>query len=185
MTWMILGIIGGLLLLFAIWAISQYNRFVPQRNQAEEAFSTMDIYLKKRWDMIPNLVEIVKSYAAHERGTFEAVARARSIAMNANNLRERNQSENFLTDTLRQLLAVSENYPQLKADQGFHQLQQQLIMLENDIAQSRKYYNGVAKMFNNNVEKFPTNLIAGMLGFKSYPFFTIDNIERHNVQIRF
>lgn len=182
LPWIILGVV---LLLIVIWAIKQYNRFVPLRNQVEEAFSTMDIYLKKRWDMIPNLMEIAKSYAAHERGTFEAVARARSMAMNSGNLRERNQNENYLTDTLRQLFAVSENYPQLKADQAFRQLQQQLIMLENDIMQSRKYYNGVAKMFNNSVETFPTNIIAGMLGFKSYPFFTVDNVERHNVQLRF
>lgn len=183
--WWILATIGVLLLLVAIWAIGSYNRLVPLRNQAEEAFSTMDIYLKKRWDMIPNLVEIVKYYAAHERGTFEAVAQARSMAMNSGSMQERNQNENYLTNTLRQLFAVSENYPQLKADQNFYQLQQQLVMLENDIAQSRKYYNGVVKMVNNSVEKFPTNLMAGMLGYKSYPYFTVDNIERHNVQIRF
>ena len=145
----------------------------------------MDIYLKKRWDMIPNLVEIVKQYALHERQTLEAVIQARNLAASASSKEDRSQTENHLTQTLRSLFAVSENYPQLKADQGFLQLSQQLASLEDEISQARKYYNGVSKQLNNAVEKFPANIFAGILGFHSYPYFNVDAAERQNVQIRF
>lgn len=174
-----------IVVLLLVAVIASYNKFVPLRNQAEEAFSTMDICLKKRWDMIPNLVEIVKHYAMHERQTFEAVAQARNMAIAAAGKEERSRSENQLSQTLRSLFAVSESYPQLKADTGFQQLQQQLFMLENEISQSRKYYNGVAKLLNNSIEKFPANIFAGIMGFRSYPYFTVDEPERQNVQIRF
>lgn len=162
-----------------------YNTFVKLRNQSDEAFSTMDIYLKKRYDMIPNLVEIVKQYAVHERETLERVIQARSMAMGAQTFEERTQNENVLSGALKSLFAVSESYPQLKADGGFLNLQNQLIALENDISQSRKYYNGVVKVMNNKVEMFPSNLFAALLGFSRYPYFMVDEYQRQNVQVRF
>ena len=174
-------IIFMLLLSMAVF----YNSFVKLRNQSDEAFSTMDIYLKKRYDTIPNLVEVVKQYATHERETLEKVIQARNMAMGAPNFEERSQGENALSGALRSLFAISENYPALKADTSFLNLQNQIVSLEEDIAQARKYYNGVVKVMNNKIEIFPSNLFAAILGFKRYPFFMVENQERQNVQIRF
>ena len=170
--------------LLVLLALS-YNSFIKLRNQSDEAFSTMDIYLKKRYDMIPNLVEIVKQYAQHEKETLEKVIQARSMAMGAHIFEERTQNENYLSGALKSLFAVSESYPQLKADEGFRNLQNQLVVLEDEISQSRKYYNGVVKVMNNKIEVFPSNLFAAILGFKRYPFFMVDDYERQNVQVRF
>lgn len=178
-------IVAILVVLLLITFAVSYNKFVKLRNQSDEAFSTMDIFLKKRYDMIPNLVEIVKQYAVHERETLERVIQARGMAMGAQTFEERTQNENVLTGALRSLFAVSENYPQLKADGNFLNLQNQLVTLENDISQSRKYYNGVVKVMNNKVEMFPSNLYAMILGFRRYPYFMVDDFERQNVQIRF
>ncbi len=177
-------VIAFIVLLLITLAIS-YNGFVRLRNQSDEAFSTMDIFLKKRYDMIPNLVEIVKQYAIHERETLERVIQARSMAMGAQTFEERTQNENVLSGALKSLFAVSESYPQLKADGNFLNLQNQLIALEDDISQSRKYYNGVIKVMNNKVEMFPSNLYAAILGFRRYPYFMVDDYERQNVQVRF
>lgn len=182
---MTIGIISGGAALLAILLATSYNGFVKLRNQSDEAFSTMDIYLKKRYDVIPNLVEVVKQYASHERETLEKVVQARSMAMGARTLEERTQGENMLSNTLKSLFAISENYPQLKASENFLNLQNQLVILENDIAQSRKYYNGVVRVMNTKVEIFPSNLLAAMFGFKRYPFFMVDEYERQNVQVRF
>ncbi len=177
-------VIAFIVLLLITLAIS-YNGFVRLRNQSDEAFSTMDIFLKKRYDMIPNLVEIVKQYAIHERETLERVIQARSMAMGAQTFEERTQNENVLSGALKSLFAVSESYPQLKADGNFLNLQNQLVALEDDISQSRKYYNGVIKVMNNKVEMFPSNLYAAILGFRRYPYFMVDDYERQNVQVRF
>ena len=177
-------VIAFIVLLLITLAIS-YNGFVKLRNQSDEAFSTMDIFLKKRYDMIPNLVEIVKQYAIHERETLERVIQARSMAMGAQTFEERTQNENVLSGALKSLFAVSESYPQLKADGNFLNLQNQLVALEDDISQSRKYYNGVIKVMNNKVEMFPSNLYAAILGFRRYPYFMVDDYERQNVQVRF
>ncbi len=177
----ILLILGALLASVAL----TYNALVRLRNQSDEAFSTMDIYLKKRYDMIPNLVEIVKQYAGHERETLERVIQARSMAMGAQTFEQRTQNESLLSGALKSLFAVSESYPQLKADGSFMNLQNQLVALENDISQSRKYYNGVVKVMNNKVEMFPSNLYAALLGFTRYPYFMVDEYERQNVQVRF
>lgn len=182
---MVFIVIGTILFLILLTLAVSYNGLVKLRNQSDEAFSTMDIYLKKRYDMIPNLVEIVKHYAMHERETLEAVIRARNMAMGAQTFTERTQNENFLSGALKSLFAVSEGYPQLKADGSFLNLQNQLVALENDISQSRKYYNGVVKVMNNKVDMFPSNLFAAILGFRRYPFFMADEYERQNVQIRF
>lgn len=179
--WIILILIGVFLGALAL----TYNALVRLRNQSDEAFSTMDIYLKKRYDMIPNLVEIVKQYAVHERETLQRVIQARNMAMGAQTFEERTQNENVLSGALKSLFAVSESYPQLKADGSFLNLQNQLVALENDISQSRKYYNGVVKVMNNKVEMFPSNLFAAILGFVRYPYFMVDEFERQNVQVRF
>ena len=185
MSYLSFAIAGGVLIFLLILLATSYNTFVKLRNNADEAFSTMDIFLKKRYDMIPNLVETVKKYAEHERETLERVTQARNMAMNAGTLQERTQNENILSGTLKSLFAVSENYPELKADGSFMNLQNQLVALENDISQSRKYYNGVTKVMNNKVEMFPTNISALIFGFRKYPFFMVDEHERQNVQVRF
>lgn len=171
--------------LIAMYIFSTYNGFIKIRNAVEEAFSTMDVYLKKRYDLIPNLVETVKGYATHERETFEKIVEARSKAMNATSIEERQASENMLTGTLKSLFALSENYPELKADTQFLDLQKQLQKVEEDIAQSRKYYNAVVKALNTKVESFPSNLVAKIFGFKRGTYFTAEETERENVQVKF
>jgi len=174
-----------IVILLAAWAVVSYNGFVKLRNQIEEAFSTMDIYLKKRYEMIPNLVEIVKQYSIHEKETLEKIVQARSMAINARSVEERGQNENMLSGALKSLFAISEGYPELKANQNYLELQDQLVVLEDDISQSRKYYNGVVKVMNNKVEIFPSNLFAKIFGFTRYPYFIADEYERQNVEIRF
>ena len=183
MFWVLSG--GVLVLLLALTVVLSYNTLVRLRNQSDEAFSTMDIYLKKRYDTVPNLVEVVKQYAIHERETLERVIQARSMAMGAQTFEERTANENMLSGALRSLFAVSESYPQLKADGGFLNLQNQLVALEDEISQSRKYYNGVIKVMNNKVEMFPSNLYAAILGFKRYPYFAADEYERQSVRVQF
>ncbi|MCL2491414.1 MAG: LemA family protein [Coriobacteriia bacterium] len=176
----------GLLAVLAVWAVSQYNMLVKLRNAVEEAFSTMDVYLKKRFDLVPNLVETVKGYAAHESGTFQAVTEARSMIQSATTTEEKVAGENMLTGALRSLFAVSENYPDLKANVNFMDLQRQLQSIETDIAQSRKFYNGVVKQMNNRVEMFPSNIFAQIFGFKRFPFFAVaDEAEREAVAVSF
>ena len=183
MFWVLSG--GVMVLLLALTVVLSYNTLVRLRNQSDEAFSTMDIYLKKRYDTVPNLVEVVKQYAIHERETLERVIQARAMAMGAQTFEERTQNENLLSGALRSLFAVSEGYPQLKADGGFLNLQHQLVSLEDEISQSRKYYNGVIKVMNNKVEMFPSNLYAAILGFKRYPYFMADEYERQSVRVQF
>jgi LemA protein len=174
-----------IIIILAASAAVTYNSFVKLRNQIEEAFSTMDIYLKKRYEMIPNLVEIVKQYSLHEKETLEQIVQARSMAINSRSLEERGQNENMLSGALKSLFAISESYPQLKANENYLDLQNQLVVLEDDISHSRKYYNGVVKAMNNKVEIFPSNLYAKIFGFNRYPYFMADEYERQNVEIRF
>ena len=180
-----LYIAGGILLALFLFVVGIYNGFVKLRNQVGEAFSTMDVYLKRRYDLIPNLVETVKGYAAHERDTLEQVVQARNMAVNAGNLEERSKGDTMLTGTLKSLFALSESYPALKADGAFINLQNQLAEVEKDILQSRKYYNGVVRAMNTRVETFPANLFAKTMGFGRVPFFMVDESERENVQISF
>jgi LemA protein len=184
MGWTLI-IILGIVVIIALWFISSYNRFISFKNKIEEAFSTMDVYLKKRYDLIPNLVETVKGYAKHESGTFEAVVQARNIAVNAKTVEERAQGENMLSGTLKSLFAVTENYPELKANQGFLDLQNQLSVIENDILNSRKYYNALVRDFNTMRESFPSNLVAGIFNFEKKPLFEIEGEERQNVKVQF
>ena len=178
----------GIIIIIVILAVSlilSYNGFVKSRNQIEEAFSTMDVYLKKRYDMIPRLVEIVKQYSMHEKETLERIVQARSMAINATTVEERGQNENMLSGALKSLFAISEGYPELKANENYLELQTQLAGLEDEISQSRKYYNGVVKVMNNKVEIFPSNMFAKLFGFNRYPYFMADEYERQNVEIRF
>ena len=179
-------IILGLIVIIGLWLVLSRNSFVSIKNQVEEAFSTMDVYLKKRYDLIPNLVETVKGYATHESETFTKVTAARTAAMNATSIDEKIANENALSGTLKSLFAVAEAYPQLQANTNFMDLQQQLKMLEDEIANSRKYYNAVVRTMNTQVESFPSNLVASIFGFKKQPFFEVGSAEeRENVQVKF
>ncbi|KAF5088366.1 MULTISPECIES: LemA family protein [Acetobacterium] len=179
-------IILGLIVIIGLWLILSRNSFVSIKNQVEEAFSTMDVYLKKRYDLIPNLVETVKGYATHESETFTKVTAARTAAMNSTSIDEKIANENALSGSLKSLFAVAEAYPQLQANSNFLDLQQQLKMLEDEIANSRKYYNAVVRTMNTKVESFPSNLVASIFGFKKQPFFEVGSAsERENVQVKF
>lgn len=176
----LLAILGVLVLLTAIvvsWIISVYNGLIRLRNNAEEGYSTMDIYMKKRYDLIPNLVETVKGYASHEKDALERVMQARYSCMSANSPEEKAKSENMLTGTLKSLFAVTESYPDLKANQNFVELQNSLTSIESEIANSRKYYNGCVKMLNNKIEVFPSNLVAKKFKFEKKVLFEIENKE--------
>lgn len=178
-------IVGIIVVIIVIWFIATYNRFVSLRNRVEEGFSTMDVYMKKRYDLIPNLVETVKGYAAHENTTFENIAKARSIAMGATTVEDKLQGENMLTNTLKSLFAVAENYPDLKANQNFLDLQSQLSAIENDIMNSRKFYNALVREFNIAREAFPSMIVAGMMHLEKKQMFEIDSTERQNVKVQF
>jgi LemA protein len=169
-----------------IWAIITYNGFIRLRNTVEEAFATMDVYMKKRYDLIPNLVETVKGYVSHERETLEKVVQARSFAAAAGTAEGRMQGENMLQGALRGLFAVAEAYPELKANQNFFDLQQQLRQAEEDIANARKYYNAVVKEFNTKTESFPGSLVAMMCRFVRKPRFEVgEATQRETVNVRF
>lgn len=187
--YLIIGIVA--LIIFIIigivaWIISVYNSLIRMRNNVDEAFSTMDVYMKKRYDLIPNLVETVKGYAKHENETLTNVIAARNMAMGAKTTEEKLQNENVLTGTLKSLFAVSENYPELKADKNFTDLQNSLKTLETEIANSRKYYNGTVKVYNVKREVFPSSLIAKAFKFEKKPLFEIVNEEqRETVKVEF
>ena len=171
--------------LIAFFFIGTYNGFIKLRNKCEESFATMDAYLKKRWDLIPNLVETVKGYASHEKETLEAVIQARNMAMGSQDMAGLQKGENALAAGLKSIFALSEAYPDLKANQGFVNLQNQLQTLENDILQSRKYYNAVVKSFNTKRELFPASLVAGMMNLEKKEYFEIDDTQRENVKVSF
>jgi LemA protein len=183
---MVVGIvIAAIVVIIIIWAIAAYNGFVRLKNTIEEAFATMDVYLKKRYDLIPNLVETVKGYAKHEKETLEKVIAARNMAAGAATVEDKINAENALTGTLRTLFAVAESYPDLKANVNFLDLQQQLSGIENEIASSRKYYNAVVKEYNIKREAFPSSIIAGMGHFEKKPMFEAAEADRQNVKVQF
>src|SRR3989339_33144 len=182
----ILWIIIGVIAVIVVWIIIAFNSLVVLKNRAKEAWSDIDVQLKRRYDLIPNLVETVKGYATHERELFERVTKARAQAMNAKGVEEKGKAENMLSDTLKSLFAVAENYPDLKASQNFLQLQDEISDTENKIQAARRFYNGQVRDFNTKIEVFPNNLIAGMLNFKAWDFFAIgDEKEKANVQVKF
>ncbi|MGI5850176.1 MAG: LemA family protein [Christensenellales bacterium] len=183
---MVYAIVGGIILIIVIWGIASYNGFIRLKNSIEEAFSTMDVYLKKRYDLIPNLVETVKGYASHEKETFERVIAARNIAASATSLEDKAHGENILQGTLKSLFAIAEAYPDLKANTNFLELQGELSRIENEIAGSRKYYNAVVKTYNIKREGFPSAIIAGMFHFDKKPLFEVsDEQQRENVKVQF
>ncbi len=182
---MIIGLIA-VVVVVAIYVMTTYNGFIKLKNGVEEAFSTMDVYLKKRYDLIPNLVETVKGYASHEKETLENVIAARNMAQGAGTIEEKLAGENMLQGTLKNLFAVAEGYPDLKANTNFLDLQNQLKAVEEDIANSRKFYNGVVKQFNIKCESFPSNFIANIFHFEKQPMFEVDAPEeRQNVKVSF
>lgn len=182
----IIIILGIIVAVVIIWLISSYNGFVKLRNKTEEAFSAMDVSLKKRYDLIPNYVEAVKGYAKHESATLENVVNARNMAMSASTPEERIEKDSVLTGSLRSLFAVAESYPELKANTNFLELQRQLSDIEEEIAGARRYYNGVVNKFNTKTEMFPGNLIAGLFGFKRKPLYEVNAVaERENVTVSF
>lgn len=183
---MVIGIIVAIIVIILIWGITAYNGFIKAKNNCEEGFSTMDVYMKKRYDLIPNLVETVKGYAKHESETLEKVISARNMAQGAQNIDEKAKAESALGGTLKTLFAVAEGYPDLKANENFIDLQNQLKKVEEDIANSRKYYNAVVKIFNNKCQMFPGNLIAGMFHFEKKVMFEVSSEEeRENVKVNF
>ncbi len=184
-----LWIILGVLLLLIIFLVSIYNGLIRLKNRVDEAWSDIDVQLKRRYDLIPNLVETVKGYAAHERETLEKVIKARNDAMalqNSSNVNEKLQAENNLSSTLKSIFALSENYPDLKANQNFLELQRELTDTENKIQASRRFYNSNVKDFNTKLQVFPTNIIAKQLGFTARNFFEItEAVEKENIQVKF
>ncbi len=172
--------------LVAFAAIGIYNSLVTLKNKVDEGWADIDTQLKRRYDLIPNMVETVKGYAKHEKGTFEAVTKARNMAMNATTPEQKAQAENMLSGTLKSLFALAENYPELKADQNFLNLQNTLKEIEEHIQLSRRYYNATVRDLNTKIEIFPNNVIAPMFGFSKREYFEIEREEeRENVKVSF
>lgn len=168
-------IIVGLVVIIGIWLWATYNSLVTLRNRVDEAWSDITVQLKRRADLIPNLVEIVKGYAAHEKGVFEAVTQARSAMLSANTPAEAGAAENQLSGALKSLFAVSEAYPQLQASQNFLKLQSDLVDAEDKIQAARRFYNGGVREYNTKLQQFPTNVIAGAFKFESRDFFEVED----------
>lgn len=181
--------IGLILLIIAaaiiVWLIAVYNGLIRLKNRVDEAWSDIDVQLKRRYDLIPNLVNTVKGYAAHEREVFEKVTEARARAMGAGTTADKAQAENMLSNTLKSLFAVAEAYPDLKANQNFLELQRELTDTEDKIQASRRFYNGNARDFNIKIEIFPNNLIAGMLKFSKREFFETTEEQKEPVKVEF
>ena len=171
----VLIVLGVILLVVVVFLIGTYNSLVKLKNRVEEAWSDITVQLKRRTDLIPNLVNSVKGYAAHEQGVFEKVTEARSAIMNAKGVAETAQAENMLEGALKSLFAVAEAYPDLKANQNFMQLQQELVDTEDKIQASRRFYNGGVRDLNTKIQTFPVNVVAGMFNFTSKEFFEVED----------
>jgi LemA protein len=174
-----------IILVIILWLVGVFNGLVKLRNRSDEAWSDIDVQLKRRYNLIPNLVNTVKGYAQHERELFEKVTQARTAAMGAQGVEEKGQAENALAGTLKSLFAVAENYPDLKANQNFLELQRELSDTENKIQAARRFYNGNVRDLNIKIEKFPNNLVAGIFGFKKKDFFEVDEGEKAPVNVNF
>jgi len=179
--WIALAIIGGLILLVIFFVIGVYNALVRLRNQVDNSWSQIDVQLKRRHDLIPNLVETAKGYMTHERGTFEAITKARSQAMGANNVADASKAEGALGEALSKFMLVVENYPELKANQNFLALQEELTSTENKISFARQSYNDQVLGFNNKIQMFPSNVVAGMFAFTARDFFEIEDAAQREV----
>jgi LemA protein len=178
----ILLIVAGILVVSIIFV---YNSLIRSRNRVDESWSDIDVQLKRRYDLIPNLIETVKGYAKHEKEVFEKVTKARTEAMGAQTVGEKDKAENVLSGALKSLFAVAEAYPELKANENFGKLQDELTDTEDKIQASRRFYNGNVRDFNTKIQVFPTNLFAQALGFKAYEFFEAEAGEKENVKVDF
>ena len=179
-------IVIALVVIAILWLIGVFNSLVKMRNQTNEAWSDIDVQLKRRYDLIPNLIETVKGYAKHERELFEKVTQARTAAMSAQGAEAKGQTENMLTGALKSLFAVAEAYPDLKANQNFLKLQDELSDTENKIQAARRFYNGNVRDFNTKMEVFPNNLIASTMGFKKFDFFQLEEeAAKEPVKVQF
>lgn len=182
----ILWVILALVVIAALWLVAMYNSLVQLRENVKNGWSQIDVQLKRRHDLIPNLVETAKGYIAHERGTLEAVVKARQQAVNATGLKDKQEAENFLSGTLRSLFAVAENYPNLKADQTMLRLQEELTSTENKISFARQYYNDEVNRLNISIQSFPNSIVAQMGGFTKAEFFEIkDSAEKEVPKVKF
>lgn len=180
--WIVIAAVVGAL---ALVLVLIYNSLVRKRNRVDNAWSQVDVQLRRRYDLIPNLVESVRGYAAHERATFEEVTKARAAAQQARTVEEQGEAENALTAAIARLFAVAEQYPELRATENFQDLQTQLTDTEQKIAVSRQVYNDTVLTFNNAVQTVPTNIVAGMFNFATRPFFEIEEPVREAPQVRF
>src|SRR3989344_435011 len=186
MYMIILYVLIGILVLLVLWVIFAYNGFVSKVNRAKEAWADIDVQLKRRYDLIPNLVETVKGYATHEREAFENVTKARAMALGAQGLEEKGKAENMLTGALKSIFAIAEAYPQLKANENFLELQRELSDTENKIQAARRFYNGNVRDLNIGIETFPKNIIANMFKFSKMEFFQLEEGEtREPVKVSF
>ena len=177
---MVAIIILVIIIILAIVFIALYNNLVKLRQRVQNAWAQVDVQLKRRYDLIPNLVNTVKGYATHEQGTFEKITQARAAAISANTVADQAQAENTLTESLKSLFAVAEAYPELKANTNFIQLQTELSDTENKIAYARQFYNDIVQKFNTAIQVFPANLFAGMMGFKITDYFEIEEVQEKN-----
>lgn len=182
---MIIWIMVGLAIIAIIWVIGIYNGLIGLKNRVEEAKSDIDVQTKRRYDLIPNLIETVKGYAKHEKTVFTDVTKARTEAMSAKGMGNKAQAENMLTDALKSVFAVAENYPQLKANENFSKLQDELTGTEDKIEASRRFYNGNVRDFNIKIEVFPNNIIANNLGFTKKELFEARSVEKEAVKVDF
>lgn len=180
---MLLYIIIAIIALIIIYVLVQYNSFVKLNNMVKEAFATMDVYLKKRWDLIPNLVEVVKGYAEHESSIIEKVVKLRNLSYDKMSVTDKIDTNQQLATGLSNIMAIAENYPNLKASQNFSDLSNQLSKIEDEIANSRKYYNAIVRNLNTKIEMFPSNIIAKIFNFKIAKMFEADTNEKDNVKV--
>ncbi len=186
---MITTVIMVIIIVAIVWMVAVYNGLIRLKNRVDEAWSDIDVQLKRRYDLIPNLIETVKGYAKHEKETFLKVVEARNVAMSAQengDAKAQAEAENMLSSTLKSIFALAENYPDLKANQNFLELQRELSDTENKIQASRRFYNGNVRDFNTKIELFPNNIVARLLKFKPRDFFEVENEkERENVDVKF
>jgi len=180
-----LAIIGIVVLVLALFVIFLYNSLIRLKNQVKNSWAQIDVQLKRRSDLIPNLVESVKGYMKHEKGVLEGVTKARTEFLKATSIQAKAKASNMMSDTLKSLFAVSENYPTLKANENFMQLQEEISGTENKIAYSRQHYNDMVMVFNTKIERFPNNIFANMLNFKQEQMFEATADEKKNVKVQF
>ena len=178
-------IVIAVIVIIIIYAFITYNNFIKLKNMVKEAFATMDVYLKKRWDLIPNIVETVKGYAKHEENTLKEVVELRNSSYDSMSDDEKVKANQKISKDINKIMLLAESYPDLKASTNFQDLSRELSKVEEDIANSRKYYNGAIEMFNNKVEMFPSNIFAKLFGYKPKEMFETDEQERENIKVSF